>query len=246
MGRSLSEGMRKRVFRGGLACLAVATAAHAANAAETNVNLVTNPSFEDVDPNPDNGSIFGSLAVFDWDGDRNFSYAYSQGYTGAAPPGAGNRYWYGGGNDGGSINQTIDVSSGSAAAAIATGNAAYDLSAYFGSYRSQQDYGTIVARFLGDGDVELDSATIGGEQFTLDLPFEGIERGWAQDATSGPVPMGTRLIELTLSGALGSGGSAGQAADGYADLVSLVITPEPGSMALLALSGLALLRRKRE
>jgi len=215
----------------------------AADGALLGSNLVANPSFENFDPDPDNGSIFGSLAVFEWDGDRAFAYDFSQGYTSTAPPGAGDKFWYGGGNGGGSITQTIDVSTGETAGAIASGGAHYDLSAFFSSYQTQDDNGTVMAQFLDSGDGELASDAIGGQAFLDTLLTDGDgARMWGQDATGGSVPIGTTTILLTLTGDLQNG----DAADGYIDLVNLTITPEPASLALLGLGGLLLARRRRE
>lgn len=237
--------MRTAALAGGLACLVGAAATPSAHAALLDTNLVANPGFEDVDTNPDNGDIFGSLATFDWDG-QAFAYDYSQGYTAAAAPGTGDKYWYGGGTGGGESSQSIDVSSGDSAAAIAGGSARYDLSAFFSTYQSQGDFGTVTASFLDGGGGELASAIVGGEAFVTSLPLDDGDGTWGQDMLSGDVPAGTVSILVTLTGSLGEGQTQTNAADGYIDNVSLIITPEPGSIALIGLGGLAMLKRRRQ
>jgi hypothetical protein len=88
----------------------------ASQAADLNVNLVLNPSFE---------NVTGRDAA-DWTGNVT-TYMYSQNYTGPAPPGAGNFYWNGGGADPLAF-QILDLAGN--AAIIDAGLLNYSLSAF--------------------------------------------------------------------------------------------------------------------
>src|SRR5262245_45732990 len=118
----------------------------AALAAPLGTNLVTNPSFENIPGGP----------LSDWVGFTG-TYAYSLNYTGAAPPGAGERFWFGGAGD--VVTATlppIDLSEN--AADIDDGRASYLLDAYFSNYLQQRDYGQVRATFLNAAAVPIGEA----------------------------------------------------------------------------------------
>jgi hypothetical protein len=224
-----------------------------AGAAPLNTNLVTDGSFENVDPG-DTGP-FGSVRILDWDdadgdNDDTFAYAHSQQYAGVnTPPGAGDYHYSGGFNTtagGVDISQMIDVSTGDTASAIASGIAIYNLSGFFSGYLGQNDSSFVRIRFLDAGNADLGtSEEIGGEAFVTSLglqpgPF-GDHRDWGQDSRSGPVPVGTAklLVEIGSS-------DADVNHDGYVDLVDLqLVIPEPATLSLLAIGGLPLLIWRR-
>jgi hypothetical protein len=212
-----------------------------AQAAALNENLVLNPSFENV-----NGS-----EALDWLGNVS-TYAYSLNYTATGPAGAGNLYWFGGGGDP-LASQLFDVTGN--ATAIDAGQIRYNLSAFFSTYRTQLDFGSVRALFLDSSNTELGRSSIGGATFVNGLPTvdNGVysdARTWAQDGFSGLIPAGTRTIRLELDGDKEPG--VGTVCDSYIDLVNfqLVAVPEPGTGPVLAL-GLSLAgvwmytRRKR-
>lgn len=212
----------------------------ASQAAELNVNLVVNPSFENV------SSTAGNPAT-DWNGNVS-TYAYSQNYTGPGPAGAGSRYWFGGGGDPLAF-QIIDLSGN--VSMVDAGLVSYNLSAYFSTYMLQLDYGTVRALFLDGGNTQLGSASIGGAAFVGSLPVTGPGdlRGWGQDAIIGSIPVGTRSVRLELDGEKEP--NVGAVADPYTDLVNFQIAavPEPSTLSILGLSlfvgGWSILRRRR-
>lgn len=232
--------------------------AQVASGGPLDTNLVVNPSFENV--NTGIAGPFGSVRVLDWTGDASdtFAYAYSLGYSGnPAPPGSGTYHFTGGFNtavDQVQMAQTIDVSTGATAGAIAAGTAQYNLGAYFSTYRQQSDFSIVRALFLDDGGTGLGSAEVGGAEFRATLPL-GLPQGgsdqvaWGLDTTLGTIPIGTRSVVIQILAAVGTTNH-----DGYVDLVdfsiSSVVVPEPGSgLALLVGAGLlgtlALGRRSR-
>jgi hypothetical protein len=206
----------------------------AASAASYDVNLVLNPSFED-------GSAWSAV----------HTYNYSQNYTGAAPTGAGSRYWFGGAGTPNQVSTNtrsqapLDLSAN--AADINAGRVTYDLSAFFSTYRTQNDYSVVRATFRDAANNPLGSASVGSEAFVAALPFlnngdYNDARGWAQDAASGLVPSGTNNVFIELIATKSAGGTA---IDSYTDLVDfqlhLAPIPEPGTLALAAIGGMGLL-----
>jgi hypothetical protein len=216
----------------------------AAWAAPYGTNLVANPSFEEIPGGP----------VTDWIGFTG-TYAYSLNYTGAAPPGAGERFWFGGAGDVvTAVLPPIDLSEN--AVDIDDGRASYLLDAYFSNYLQQRDYGQVRASFINGTGQSVGEATIGSEAFTQSLPigFNGRypdARDWGLDFTDGPIPVGTRSVLITIEGHKEPG--VGAVVDGYIDLVDFQIfavpIPEPSSLAMLAMGGAAIgawrFRRRR-
>lgn len=219
------------------------------SAAPLGVNLVVDPSFENVDTAI--AGPFTSVLLNDWESSTgdNFAYPYSSAYSGPTlPPGAGDYHFSGGFNDAGlgsgHTHQTIDVSSGDSALAIAGGVAQYDLSGYFSTYFTQDEFSKLEAVFLGAGDVVLGTATVGGLAFGETLPVVSDRRDWGLDATTGLIPVGTESVLIQLSA---DGGATNF--DGYVDSVDFTINqvPEPSSLTLLtgaALAGAAIARRR--
>lgn len=212
----------------------------AASAAPYDTNLVLNPSFENVD---------GSGFAADWSGLVD-TYAYSQNYTGAAPAGSGDRYWFGGAGVSGQVSSIsasqapIDLSAN--AAEINAGRVTYDLSAFFSSYRLQNDYAVVTATFRDAGNAALGQASVGSEALVASLPIVNNgtyvdARDWASDATSGLVPAGTNNVLIEIVATKSAGGTV---VDGYTDLIDFQVhlnpVPEPGTLTLAAIGGLGL------
>lgn len=203
-------------------------------AANFNVNLTLNPSFE---------TVTGRDAA-NWSGNVT-TYLYSQAYTGPAPTGAGLVYWNGGGADP-LATQLVDLAANSAQ--IDAGLIGYELRAFFSTYLGQLDYANVRAIFLDGSNAQVGSAAIGGAAFVAAIPGGSGLRDWAEDTDSGLLPAGTRTVRLELDGEKQPG--VGAAADGYVDLVNFQIAqvPEPGTLSLLGVgmaSGWFLTRWRR-
>jgi hypothetical protein len=228
----------------------VSTGSHGAS---LGVNLVVDPSFENVDTAT--SGPFTSVLLNDWEsatGD-NFAYPYASGYSGPTlPPGAGDYHFSGGfsalGLGVGHTHQTIDVAAGDTGSAIAAGTAQYNLSGYFSTYQTQVEFSKVEAIFLGAGGAVLGTAEVGGAEFGQTLPIVTVGttdvRDWGQDVLTGLIPVGTEEVKIQLT----ADGDATNF-DGYVDAVDFTVTqvPEPSTLALLAsagLAGFAFLRRR--
>ena len=145
------------------------------------------------------------------------------GFPSSTAPGAqpGNAYFTGGARGNSSLAQTVDVSAD--ASAIDAGTATYDLSGWLGGYSSQNDRAQLVATFLSATGTTLGSTQIG--------PVTNTDRGNAteflQRTATGAIPSGTRTIRLDLDFIW----TVGQTTDGYADNLSLTVTPSISASA---------------
>ena len=72
------------------------------------------------------------------------------------------------------------------------------------------------------------------------LDLDALPGTWEEILVSGDVPVGTRYIQSALA----YRNSSIPSAQGYVDDVETILTPEPCSMSVLALGGLAVLRRR--
>ena len=146
------------------------------------------------------------------------------GFPGAATPGAqaGGAYFTGGTRGNSSLTQTADVSAD--AAAIDAGTATFNLSGWLGGYTSQNDRVALVATFQNAAGGALGTTQIG--------PVTNSDRGNVTEflarSTTGPIPAGTRSIRLDLDFTW----TAGQTTDGYADNLSLTVSPGLAAPAL--------------
>ena len=233
---------------GGLLAMAGSSAA-----APLGTNLVVNGGFENV--NLQSTGAYNGPPILDWLGAGAFAYSHDGSASsggvvpnyadGAPPPGAG--HWYFTSNNGpgplndinakGQFFQNINVSTGPSAAAIATGTAQYNLSAFMSSYLNDADFGNVHIEFFNASNASLGTASI------FDADF-GPNNIWNQTSLSGLIPIGTANVRLSLFGTVtaGTGG-----ADGYIDNVvfSVNAVPEPGMIGLAGgLVALVLSRRR--
>lgn len=210
----LRRKLRATLVAGGL------LAPGAIQAADLNVNLVQNPGFEDVDTSVTCCS--GATQVFGWsDGtQRGFAYNFAQNYDNGGPlVGGGAFYFTANGNAPGTpdvtvpgrVAQNIDVSTGASATLIATGNAAFKLGAFFSSYLTNGDFGTVHANFLNSSAVSLGTVSV----------RDGDVTKWTQHFVGGRIPAGTTRVQVSVFGTPLSGGP-----DGYIDNVDFQVTNE--------------------
>jgi MYXO-CTERM domain-containing protein len=243
---------RQRAIFAAVSAVGVLAAAGSAPAAPLGTNLVVNGGFENV--NLQSTGAYNGPQILDWTGMSAFAYSHDgssssagvvPNYADGAPP-AGAGHWYFTSNNSGATDvnapglffQDIDVSAGPTGAAIASGTAAYNLSAFMSSYLNDTDVGHAQIDFLNAAGSNLGTAL-------LDDGDPGPNNVWNLNSLSGSVPVGTSTLRVSLFGTRTAGGAG---PDGYIDNVSLSITavPEPGGLALAAgLLGLALVRRRR-
>jgi hypothetical protein len=206
---NLRGRIRRRILIAmGAGSLAVVSTA---SGAPLDTNLVVNPSFEAVDT----GTVVGgynALLILDWEG-GGAAYDSSQAYDNGGPlAGGGVKYFTPNAADNfeaNPISQEIDLSTGETGTAIPTGLAQYDLSAYFSSYATDGDFGSVTVDFLDSADTILESALITDSDTTT----------WTQESTSGLIPIGTETAQISAFGTALEGGP-----DGYIDLVDFTVT----------------------
>jgi hypothetical protein len=150
------------------------------------------------------------------------TYNYSAGYTRAAPPGAGRVYLRPYNDTGGStiVMQTNSLSRAISTANIDAGMGQYSLSAWFCTYRGQNDYSVLTLQFLDGSFAGVGNPVeIGGAAFVGSLPGGNGLRDWGRDARAGTVPAGARYASITTVAT-----ALVNLPDGYVDLVQLDIT----------------------
>jgi hypothetical protein len=188
------------------------------------------------------------------------TYAYASNYTlpNYLTPGGGALYGFPGP---GVTNQvstssfplpaiSLTVGSGVTSAQIDSGSAAYDFRGQFSSWRLQGDYSELSITFKNAADAAIGAPVLlGGQVFVSALasgqnPNYSDARAWGESAMQGIIPAGARTIDVVLNATKTAGGTA---IDGYIDNFSLSVAPvpEPSTVALSALAGLAFLRRRR-
>jgi hypothetical protein len=205
------------------------------HAANLDTNLVANPSFESVDL----ATIgdFGARKVLNWLGGPGFAYSHNPVVTGvpdyadgADPSGAGVWYFTANNNPGsatgdwrapGGVYQDIDVSTGTTGTQIATGEAAYKLSAFMSSYLNDNDFGIVHLDFRNASGASLGTAEIRDSD-------PGPNNVWSLNSKLGIVPVGTATIRASIFGGVVNGGT-----DGYIDLVDAQLTAAANELLFL-------------
>ena len=217
---------------------------HAAGLA---TNLLANPGFELVDTTT--AGVYSGVKILNWvDGSSTgFAYNYGQAYDFGGPLAGGGTYYFTSNQSGGTntdvtspgvISQSVDVSTGATATAIASGSATFSLSAFFTSYANPTrpaltdgDIGNIQVAFRNAANGDIGSIVLSDPNPLL---------GWKQASTSGLVPVGTAKLFVSLYGTPVTFGP-----DGYLDNLDLRIVPEPSTVILVGLGGLAVLALRR-
>ncbi len=150
------------------------------------------------------------------------TYAYSAGYTQADPPGSGSAYLrpYGDRGGGKTVSQINSLTRALTPAQIDGSQGIYSFSAWFCTYKNQNDYSTLTLQFMDESMNPVGPAVnLGGAAFVAALPPAAPMRAWGKDAKSGLVPATARYASLSSTSVALVG-----SADGYIDLVSLDVT----------------------
>lgn len=211
-----------------------------------NQNLIINGDAES-DVGSATGVDIGTVTGFTKTGEftvTKYGAVVSSGaFPALASPGPVNRglNFFSGGFTNPSVgHQRIDITS--VASTIDLGSTRYELSGFLGGFKDQGDHAVLTANFLNDQDAPLGFAAIGsvtnGDRQNI--------TGLLERSTDGFVPVGTRSIQIALALTR----NVGQYNDGYADNLSLTLTPVPlPAAALLFVPGLlglgVLANRKR-
>lgn len=180
------------------------------------------------------GEVIGAVTGFTTVG--NFTvvkYGTSGGFplvTSPGPVDRGLNFFAGGpNNSSSSAHQVIDMSS--IASTIDLGSTRYQLSGFLGGFSSQSDHAVLTATFLNSQDAPIGLGSIGP---VLNGDRNNVT-GLLERSTDGIVPIGTRSIEIRLALTR----NAGSYNDGYADNLTLKLTPVPvPAAALLFVPGL--------
>jgi hypothetical protein len=133
--------------------------------------------------------------------------------------------------------QVTDVTS--YAALIDSGGATVTMSALFDANLPAALGGVYVSFFTANYYGSLTSFI--GNTMTLD----NVTSTWEPISVSGAIPVGTRwLLSQVVYSDASLVGSDGASYPGYVDAGDLTIVPEPATLSLLALGGLAMMRRR--
>ena len=155
----------------------------ALRAAPLDTNLIVDPGFEDVDTGTT--CCYDAVKLNSWaDGTQSgFAYAYTQNYDNGGPLAGGGDYYFTANGDDGiadittpeQVAQNIGISTGDSGALIAISEAAYNVSAFFSSYLTNGDFGTVHVDFLDGGGASLGTGQIS----------EGDVSTWSQHSGTG-------------------------------------------------------------
>jgi hypothetical protein len=193
------------------------------HAADLNTNLVVNGGFETVDLGTTGGAYAGPQ-IQNWTATGLFAYAHTgQGGVGAdyangRPLAGGGQYYFSADNNVPDTTaahqavQNLTLSGGASGTLIATGNAAFNLSAFFSGYLAQVDKGVVQVDFLNGVGATLGTASVTNTDVST----------WNQYFSGGTIPIGTATARVSVFGAPGFQGGP----SAYIDNVSLQVTNE--------------------
>jgi hypothetical protein len=203
------------ILAGGLAFVGSASA----------VDIVVDGSYESSTNNfvtPIIGNGGNDAAGIDGGWTHFSTYTYSAGYTQTGPAGSGRVYLRPYNDTGGSttVSQVNSLSRAITPAHIDAAIGQYSVSAWFSTYRGQNDYSVLTLQFLDASQAAIGSpVTIGGQAFVAALPGGGGSRAWGRDSRIGLIPPGARYASITTVAT-----ALVNLPDGYVDLVGLDIT----------------------
>jgi hypothetical protein len=130
------------------------------------------------------------------------------------PSDAGNAFFAGGSKGNASMQQVVDVSSGSSA--INGGGVTYNLSGYLGGYSTQTDSVGVVATFENSAGTSLGSASLG----PVTPAQRDDETELISQSATGTVPVNTSRVLVQVNFTYGAGNST----DGYLDDLALTLS----------------------
>lgn len=180
-------------------------------------NLVVNGDAEASHAVDDVGPGSGTPGWIDTGGMAVIKYGRTEGYPGLTSPGPadrGEQFFTGTGEADCSIEQTVSIAHW--ARLIDEGAARFRLAADLGGFAEQRDFAMLRAAFVDGAGLDLDAVELG--PVTLadrrnEIGGSGDElTGLVHREVGGNVPIGTRLVRLTLTAERGTGQP-----DGYAD-----------------------------
>jgi len=147
------------------------------------------------------------------------TYTYSASYTQPGPAGSGQVYLrpY---SPNQTVSQVMSLTRAITTAQIDGSQGQYTSSAWFSTYKGQNDYSDLTLQFLDESQSPVGSpVALGGAAFVAALPGGSNLRAWGQDTRGGLVPPGARYASITTVSHAMSGSP-----DGYVDMVSLDVT----------------------
>ena len=155
------------------------------------------------------------------------TYTYSANYTQPGPAGSGQVYLrpY---SPNQTVSQVVSLTRAITTAQIDGSQGQYTVSAWFSTYKGQNDYSDLTLQFLDASQAPIDTpVALGGAAFVAALPGGSNLRAWGQDLKIGLVPPGARYASITTVSTALSGSP-----DGYVDLVSLDVVSGAVSIKL--------------
>ena len=140
--------------------------------------------------------------------------------TDTVPANHGDNFFAGGSATTSTAAQTVDLHP--IQAAVDAGSVQYTLSADLGGYLDQEDNATLTAIFQDESLLQTGSPVTIGPVTAADRGCpDACMTGFLHPSATGPVPAGTRYIKVVVNLTMVSGPYN----DGYADNLSLVLTP---------------------
>ena len=216
-----------------LVCAALLVAI-TASAPVAQANLLVDPGYE-TNPVVSLGLVLGFFSTFQ--GQWGVEVATITGVDGGVTPAAGNRMLRMA-DDGLIATQAVQVTDvTSYAALIDSGGATVNLSALFNADSNvPAAVGSVVVSFFS----AANNGSGIGSPSSAALTLDGTPSTWEALSTSGAIPIGTRWLSSQV--AYNNASLLGN--PGYVDAADLTIVPEPATLSLLVLGGLAVLRRR--